>query len=135
MKHEVKSVDQLESLAGAFFKAHPKPSVVAIYGVMGAGKTTFVRALCKHLGVTTEPASPTYSLVNEYPIAGGGRAFHFDLYRMKSAAEVRDIGFSEYIYSGSWCFIEWPDIAAELLPEGFIALRISLNGEERVFEF
>src|SRR4051812_39970308 len=91
--------------------------VILFYGEMGSGKTTLIKELCKQLGVTGAMSSPTYGLVNEYQTSSNKLIYHFDLYRIRNLAECLDIGMEEYLYSGNYCFIEWPDVAASLYPE------------------
>jgi tRNA threonylcarbamoyladenosine biosynthesis protein TsaE len=119
-----RSIQELEQTAGMLL-ANSTHKVFAFYGELGAGKTTLIRAICKQLGVEEEISSPTYNIVNEY-IAGEQKVFHFDLYRVKDAEELFDIGFEEYLSSGNICLIEWPEIAENLLPHGKInTIRIS----------
>lgn len=119
--------------------------VVAFYGRMGAGKTTFIKAVCEVMGVEDTVTSPTFAIVNEYltlpslsgeaaategiPLAGTRRAvYHFDFYRVKDVHEAYDIGCEEYFYSGCPCFIEWPEVVEELLPEDTVRVRIEVLG-------
>jgi tRNA threonylcarbamoyladenosine biosynthesis protein TsaE len=116
---------------------HWQPAKVALYGDMGAGKTTLVRALCEALGVTDQPSSPTFSLINEYaytaPDGSAALVHHLDLYRLRNAEEAFDIGIEDVLYDPWWCFIEWPQVVEPMLPEGTVALRIEVvNEEERV---
>ncbi len=101
---------------------------------MGAGKTTFIKAICHYLGATDIVQSPTFALINEYRTAGGESMFHFDFYRIEKIEEVYDIGYEDYMYSGSYCFIEWPELVEELLPEGTVKVTIA-GTSERVVEF
>lgn len=101
--------------------------VVLFYGEMGSGKTTLIKEMCRQLGVTGSMSSPTFGLVNEYE-AEKGKIYHFDLYRVKSLEECLDIGMEEYLYSGDYCFIEWPDIAMRILPAD--AAKIFIEGGE-----
>jgi tRNA threonylcarbamoyladenosine biosynthesis protein TsaE len=104
-------------------------------GEMGAGKTTFIKALCKELGVKETVSSPTFSIVNEYE-AVGRIIYHFDFYRIKNLQEAYDIGYEEYFYSGNTCLIEWPERIAELLPEHYIKVQIeALSPDQRAFTF
>jgi tRNA threonylcarbamoyladenosine biosynthesis protein TsaE len=108
--------------------------ILAINGKMGAGKTTLIKTLCNALGVEETVASPTFSLVNEYTDVKGNSVFHFDFYRIKKLEEVYDIGYEEYFYSGHYCFIEWPEMISELLPEDHVKIQIEVNEhEERKF--
>ena len=92
--------------------------VFAFYGKMGAGKTTFIKAICEELGVNDVITSPTFAIVNEYQRETTGEPiYHFDFYRIKKLEEVYDMGYEDYFYSGNNCFIEWPELIEELLPE------------------
>ena len=106
-----------------------KGLVIAFYGKMGAGKTTFIKALCEELGVEDVITSPTFAIVNEYSLPLGGRLegalYHFDFYRIKKIEEVYDMGYEDYFYSGNLCLIEWPELIEELLPED--ALRVTIE--------
>jgi tRNA threonylcarbamoyladenosine biosynthesis protein TsaE len=106
-----------------------KGLVIAFYGKMGAGKTTFIKALCEELGVEDVITSPTFAIVNEYSLPLGGRLegalYHFDFYRIKKIEEVYDMGYEDYFYSGNLCLIEWPELIEDLLPEN--ALRVTIE--------
>ena len=118
MNWTIQSLADLPQVAGEFLQALGDRRVVAFQGKMGAGKTTFIKALCEQLGVCDMVNSPTFSIVNEYTDAEGQTlAYHFDLYRLKSVAEALDMGAEDYFYSGHYCFIEWPDVADALLPD------------------
>ena len=118
MNWTLSSLAELPQVAGEFIQALGNRRVVAFQGKMGAGKTTFIKALCEQLGVCDMVNSPTFSIVNEYTDAEGQTlAYHFDLYRLKSVAEALDMGSEDYFYSGHYCFIEWPDVADALLPD------------------
>jgi len=126
--------EDLPSVAKQVLSAFPASRVFALYGKMGAGKTTLVRELCRELGVTDEVQSPTFSIINEYKTGAGESIFHFDFYRINKLEEVFDIGYEEYIYSGSFCFIEWPELIVGLLPDD--SVRLEISGEnERVISF
>ena len=98
--------------------------IILFYGEMGSGKTTLIKEICKELGVTDSMSSPTYALVNEYHTSGKKIIYHFDLYRVKNLEECLDIGMEEYLFSGNYCFIEWPEVALPLLPEKYYSLSI-----------
>ena len=98
--------------------------IFAFYGKMGSGKTTFIKSLCEELGVTDAINSPTFAIVNEYEDRDGNTIYHFDFYRIKSLAEVYNMGYEEYFYSNAYCFLEWPELVEELLPEEHIRVDI-----------
>lgn len=104
--------------------------VFAFYGKMGAGKTTFIKAVCEALGVTDPVASPTFAIVNEYADGTGQPIFHFDFYRIKNLREAIDIGCEDYFYSGRPCFIEWPELIEELLPDDTVKVCIEVMQDE-----
>ena len=96
-----------------------------VTGFLGAGKTTFIRALCKHLGVSDTVNSPTFSIVNEYDsITLGKHIYHFDFYRIRRIEEVYDLGYEDYFYSDSICLIEWPELIEDLLPDDAVRVTI-----------
>ena len=123
----IPSLEQIGAAADNFLKATSDFQIIAFAGELGAGKTTFIQALCKGLGVITEVNSPTFSLVNEYFDEDGASIFHFDLYRIEDPAELFDMGYEEYFYSGSRCFIEWPEKASHLIPEGALIAEIIVS--------
>lgn len=129
----VKSVKELEANVPCVLDALAGRRKVAIYGQMGAGKTTFVSAICRHLGVAETTGSPTFSLVNEYCFAGvDGQPIvvrHLDLYRLKSALEALDIGIEDMLFDEAFCFIEWPQIIEPLLPPDAARMDIEVLGE------
>ena len=121
-------IDNLENihLAAKEFVANMGTSkVFAFYGKMGAGKTTFIKAVCEFLGVEDVITSPTFAIVNEYRTNNGEPIYHFDFYRIKKLEEVYDMGYEDYFYSGAPCFIEWPELIEELLPEDAIKVTIA----------
>ncbi|MCQ2051127.1 MAG: tRNA (adenosine(37)-N6)-threonylcarbamoyltransferase complex ATPase subunit type 1 TsaE [Bacteroidaceae bacterium] len=111
-------------------------NIFAFYGSMGAGKTTFIKAVCSQLGVEDEVTSPTFAIVNEYTSPVAGSIYHFDFYRVKKMSEAYDMGYEEYFYSDSICFIEWPELIEELLPQETVKVSIeeTENGS-RVVKF
>lgn len=109
------SLDQLEQTAQQLVDSIAKQTLWCFEGEMGAGKTTFIKSICKVLGVTDEITSPTFSLVNEYQTASGKTIYHFDFYRIRSVEEVYDIGYEDYFDSGSICLIEWPSNIESIL--------------------
>lgn len=133
----VKSVLELDDAANQILNQFPAARVFALYGKMGAGKTTFIKSLCKQLQVVETVNSPTFSIVNEYVTEAGEQVYHFDFYRLKKAEEAFDIGIEDYFYSQQYCFLEWPEKIADLLPENFVSLTVEEtgNGEERRIRF
>jgi tRNA threonylcarbamoyladenosine biosynthesis protein TsaE len=117
-------------IARVILQGYPEARVLAFHGDLGAGKTTLIKAMGQVLGVADAMSSPTFALVNEYRSGAGDPVYHFDLYRLKDAAELDAIGFSEYVDSGNYCFIEWPQLAEELLPPGtlHVTLEEGANG-------
>lgn len=108
---------------------------VAMYGEMGSGKTTLIKAICQKLGVMDVISSPTFSLVNEYVMANGNKIFHFDFYRCNNISEAFDLGYEEYFYSGELCFIEWPEKIESLLPSIHTRINILIvNHHQRTVE-
>ena len=104
--------------------------VFAFYGKMGAGKTTFIKAVCEQLGVEDVITSPTFAIVNEYTSeTSGDTIYHFDFYRIKKIEEVYDMGYEEYFYGGALCFIEWPELIEDLLPEDAVKVTIQENAD------
>jgi len=133
LKIVCKSESELPGAAGKLLETFPGARVFALYGSMGAGKTTFIKAICHELGVTDIVQSPTFSIINEYKTTGGTSIFHFDFYRIKKLEEVFDIGYEDYIYSGNYCFLEWPEMIESLLPDD--AIRINMSGDDyRIIE-
>lgn len=117
MEIKIQSLEQIHEAARQFVGAMGDNTVFAFYGKMGAGKTTFIKAVCEELGVTDVITSPTFAIVNEYRSEKAGELiYHFDFYRIKKLEEVYDMGYEDYFYSGAVCFIEWPELVEELLP-------------------
>lgn len=124
-------IDDLESVAKKLIVSIGSRNIFLFHGEMGAGKTTLIKALCKELGVVDNVTSPTFSIVNEYKIPTG-KIFHFDFYRLKTQTEALDMGYEEYFYSGEYCFIEWPGMIPDLIPDEHIDISIKvLSGTER----
>lgn len=125
MQINIPSLDGLDAAAKEFVKAMGDRTIFAFYGKMGAGKTTFIKAICKALGVDDEVTSPTFSIVNEYRSDTTAElVYHFDFYRIKKLEEVYDMGFEDYFYSGAVCLIEWPELIEELLPGDAVKVKI-----------
>ena len=125
MEIKIQSLESIHEAAREFIAAMGDNTVFALYGKMGAGKTTFVKALCEELGVTDVITSPTFAIVNEYRSDETGELiYHFDFYRIKKLSEVYDKGYEDYFYSGALCFIEWPELVEELLPGNAVKVTI-----------
>ena len=111
--------------ARKLLETFPDSRVFALYGSMGAGKTTFIKTACAVLGVADIVQSPTFSIINEYKTLTGESIYHFDFYRINKTEEVFDIGYEDYLYSGCYSFLEWPELIDSLLPLDTIRIRIS----------
>jgi tRNA threonylcarbamoyladenosine biosynthesis protein TsaE len=127
------SIEEIQEVAHKIISENPK-KVILFHGQMGAGKTTLIKALAKELGVTDATSSPTFSLVNEYKTGDSGYMYHFDVYRLKDETEALDFGIDDYLYSGNWCFIEWPEKIPNLLPDDYSEVFISIlpDGKRKV---
>lgn len=119
------SLDQIKEVATQILAANPK-KIILFNGEMGVGKTTLIKQLCKSLGVQDATSSPTFSLVNEYHTSNNQTVYHFDFYRLNKETEALDMGVDDYLYSGNWCFIEWSEKIASLLPEETSTITIQL---------
>jgi len=122
---------ELTHVADEILGMFPSDRVFTLEGPMGSGKTTLVQAFCRILKCDDTVASPTFTLVNEYRSGNGNPVYHFDFYRINSPAEVFDMGFEDYLYSGNYCFIEWPAVAGEFLTGSEVKLTISVSGASR----
>ena len=145
---KIQDIDHIREAAREFIGHIGDHRVFAFYGKMGAGKTTFVKAICEELGVDDVITSPTFAIINEYQVLGDGcwmidngnnqhqtptthhpkTIYHFDFYRIKKLEEVYDMGYEDYFYSGALCFIEWPELIEEILPDD--AVRVSIDEQE-----
>ena len=133
MDIKIENIEDIASAARKFVDGMGKNCVFAFYGKMGAGKTTFIKSICETLGVKDVVTSPTFALVNEYADAEGQPVYHFDFYRIKNLREAYDMGCEEYFYSGYPCFIEWPELVEELLPDDTVKVNIEvLENESRI---
>ena len=150
----VKTISELPEVAKQILSFANDKRIFCFYGELGAGKTTLIKEICKELGVTEGASSPTFSIVNEYnyptprspqrgesqptlpnssPLGGlGGVIYHFDLYRLKNDSEIYDIGYEEYLFSGNYCFIEWPEKIEHLLASDFVKVRIQTEDSQRI---
>jgi tRNA threonylcarbamoyladenosine biosynthesis protein TsaE len=129
MNITISSLESIREAAREFIQHIGEHRVFAFYGEMGAGKTTFIKAICEELGVEDVITSPTFAIVNEYSLADGDCIYHFDFYRIKKLEEVYDMGFEDYFYSGALCFIEWPELIEEVLPEDAVKVNITENAD------
>lgn len=127
MEIQINSIEEINQAAQAFVAAMGKRKVFAFYGKMGAGKTTFIKAVCQTLGVEDVINSPTFAIVNEYIDGQDQPIYHFDFYRIKTPQEVLDIGYEDYVYSGHVCFMEWPELVENLLPDDVVKVTIEEN--------
>lgn len=123
----INGTEDLPRAAKVFLEKKGNNSIVAFYGSMGSGKTTFITALCNELGVKDIVNSPTFTIVNEYRTSDGKAVFHFDFYRINRLSEAMDIGLFEYFDSGGLCFVEWPEMIEELLPEETLKVKILVD--------
>lgn len=128
MKIKIDSLDNIHTAAKQFVDNMGTSKVFAFYGKMGAGKTTFIKAICEVFGVGDVITSPTFAIVNEYTAASGTPIYHFDFYRIKKIEEVYDMGYEDYFYSNNLCFLEWPELIENLLPGD--AVRVTIREEE-----
>lgn len=131
----IKGLDELATVAEQLFYFANGDRFFIFEGEMAAGKTTFIKTFCNLLGARDVVSSPTFSIVNEYESANGP-IYHFDFYRLKTLQEAFDIGYEEYFYSGNYCLVEWPEKVEGLLPESYIRVQITIDGESsREFRF
>ena len=128
MEIKISNLDSIREAAREFISVIGEHRVFAFYGSMGAGKTTFVKAICEELGVEDVITSPTFAIINEYS-GRDGVIYHFDFYRIKKLEEVYDMGYEDYFYSGTLCFIEWPELIEDVLPEDAVKVRITENAD------
>jgi len=127
----ITNIDELPQVATQILQATQGCKVFAFYAPMGAGKTTLIKQLCATLGSTDNFSSPTYSIVNEYHTAEGGKIYHMDLYRLKDTAEALAAGVEEYTDGSNYCFIEWPEVAEPLLAHKVVKINIDMDGNNR----
>lgn len=127
MQIKVTDLSQIRDAARTFIENMGDDTVFAFYGDMGAGKTTFIKAICEELDVEDVINSPTFAIINEYRSGSGELIYHFDFYRINKIEEAYDLGYDDYFYSGALCFIEWPEKVEELLPGDHIPVTIKVN--------
>ena len=136
MKIKIDDLAHINEAAKQFVAAMGDNTIFAFYGHMGAGKTTFIKAICEELGVKDVITSPTFAIVNEYTDGQGEPVYHFDFYRIKKQEEALDFGFEDYMDSGALCFIEWPENVEDLLPGDVINVKITVHEDgSRTLEF
>ena len=122
---KINGIEEYPAAAREFVEQMGDRRIYAFYGKMGAGKTTFIKSICEEMGVTDTINSPTFAIVNEYEDREQNTIYHFDFYRIKSIAEVYNMGYEEYFYGNAYSFIEWPELIEELLPEEHVRVDIS----------
>lgn len=131
MEIKINGLNELAEAARQFAAQVKKGDVYAFYGSMGAGKTTFIKAVCESLGVDDVVTSPTFAIVNEYTSSVlSAPVYHFDFYRIKKLEEVYDMGYEDYFYGNGVCMIEWPELVEDLLPEGVIKVNITVGADD-----
>ena len=128
------SIKALKIIARELIEKFPEQRIFAFYGKMGAGKTTFIQAICRELGSADNVISPTFALINEYRTDTAHSIFHFDFYRIEDMEEAFDLGYEDYFYSGEYCLIEWPEMIEPLLPENYVEVKIGAreNGDRLI---
>ena len=130
MEIRIPDLNSIDAAAAQFVENMGDRRIFAFYGKMGAGKTTFIRAVCRKLGVEEEVTSPSFAIVNEYRSeTSGGSIFHFDFYRIKRIEEVYDLGYEDYFYGGGLNFLEWPELVEPLLPDETVRVEIAEDAD------
>jgi tRNA threonylcarbamoyladenosine biosynthesis protein TsaE len=123
----INTIEDLPKIAAEFLKATSGKQQFAFYGEMGVGKTTFIKEICRQLGVIEVVTSPTFAIVNEYHTSNNLLVYHFDFYRINKLEELYDFGYEDYLFSSNYCFIEWPEKGESVLPEHIVPVRITEN--------
>ena len=135
MKIILRHTDQLPETVKLLLTLTGQKRLFAFYGPMGSGKTTIIKAICRELGAEDQASSPSFTIVNEYRTKGGDALYHIDFYRIKKQEEVFDFGIEEYFASGSYCFMEWPELVEEILPPETYKIRITVGEkDERILD-
>ena len=119
----------LNAVAKSLINKFPDHRIFAFYGKMGAGKTTFIQSVCKSLGSVDNVTSPTFAIINEYKTEKLFSIFHFDFYRINNIEEAFDLGYEDYLYSGNYCLIEWPEMIESLLPQNIVKVKIEVEDD------
>lgn len=127
---QIDSLKDLKTAARQLLDQFGSRRVFAFYGGMGAGKTTFIKEICRELGSLDTITSPTFAIINEYTTSSDSLIYHFDFYRIKSIQEAYDLGYEDYFFSGNYCFVEWPERIESLLPEDIVIVNISVAANE-----
>jgi tRNA threonylcarbamoyladenosine biosynthesis protein TsaE len=135
MEYTCTAPEELDGIAESMLRQHPNARVFALYGKMGSGKTTFIKSICMKLNVADIAISPSFGIINEYATIDDNMIYHFDFYRIKSLMEFLDLGCEEYLYSGNYCFIEWPEKITDFLPVDFVPVFIEEVGAQRFIKF
>ena len=135
MEIKIQDIEHIREADREFINQIGDKRVFAFYGKMGAGKTTFVKAICEELGVEDVITSPTFAIINEYSITSTpsplpSTIYHFDFYRIKKLEEVYDMGYEDYFYSGALCFIQWPELIEEVLPDDAVRVHIEVQPDD-----
>lgn len=136
MEWQIEHLESLPQYSHELLETFPNTRVFAFTGEVGAGKTTFIQSLCKQLGVTSAVTSPTFALVNEYPYTDAASGlpqsvYHLDLYRLRSIEEALEIGVEDYLYSQKYCFVEWPELIEQLLPEDTVWIHFEILSDSQ----
>ena len=131
LKFIINQEEELCAIAKMILKKY-NSKVFLFYGEMGVGKTSFIKKFCKELGVSDVVSSPTFSIVNQYSNVNDDIIYHFDFYRTEKQDEVFDIGYEEYLFSSSYCFIEWPEKLEDLLPTNYLKINMKLDDNNRI---
>jgi len=131
ISYEIESLAHLQQAADWVIKNFNGKKVIAFYGDMGTGKTTLIKEICYQLGCNSNVTSPTFAIVNEYPLKEESSVYHFDFYRLVKQQELIDIGFEEYLLSGNYCFIEWPEMGESLLPLETLKINIKVGEKQK----
>lgn len=132
----IQDKSHLHQVAKKFLSLNSDKKIFAFFGSMGAGKTTIIKAICEALGVKDLVTSPTFTIVNEYRTSSGETIYHIDFYRIKKTEEVFDFGIEEYLDSGSYCFMEWPELVKGILPPETVNIRVTVHdNEQRILNF